>query len=245
MPYCARLLISLAIAVLVAFVNVAPSGARAEGALSLRTAPLTPAEENLVTRFSRLWAGRADGVFKNRFLGVTTLQNPFDVWITQEIFFEVKPDVVVEAGTYQGGSALLWAMFLQQINPEARVITIDIMDMRAFLARNHPLAKSRVDFLMGSSIAPAVVSEVKRRVKGKRVVVILDSLHTKDHVRAELEAYAPIVPVGSYIIVQDTPVGPRKAIRQFLADREDFVIDKGRERLLLTNNLDGFLKRVK
>jgi cephalosporin hydroxylase len=245
----ARSLISLAIASLLALSSAAPSGARESGVVQPQLAPLSPAEQVRVEDANRflkqLWHVRKDGVFANRFLGVLTWQNPFDVWITQEIFFEVRPDFVVEAGTFRGGSALLWATLLQQINPDARVITIDIQDKRAPLAQTHPLAKSKVDFLLGSSTDPGIVSEVKRRVKGKRAVVILDSLHTTEHVRAELEAYAPLVPVGSYIIVQDTRVGPGEAVHQFLAKRDDFVIDKSRERLLITNNFDGFLKRVK
>jgi cephalosporin hydroxylase len=82
-------------------------------------------------------------------------------------------------------------------------------------------------------------------VKGKSVLVILDSLHTTEHVRKELELYAPLVPVGSYIIVQDTPVGPGEAIRDFFSTRDDFVVDRDRERLLLTVNKGGYLKRVK
>ena len=249
MPCCARSLTSVAVASLFALVSLAPSGTRADQVIQPLSVPLSSAEQQRVEDLNQfvkqLWHVRKDGVFANRFLGVLTWQNPFDVWITQEILFELTPDFVVETGTFRGGSALLWATFLQQINPEARVITIDIKDKRASPAREHPLAKSTVDFLLGSSTDPRVVSEVKRRVMGKRVVVILDSLHTIEHVRAELEAYAPIVPVGSYIIVQDTRVGPSEAVHQFLADRDDFVIDKSRERLLITNNFDGFLKRVK
>jgi cephalosporin hydroxylase len=45
------------------------------------------------------------------------------------------------------------------------------------------------------------VADVKRRAKGKRVLIILDSLHTKDHVADELANYADLVPVGGYIII--------------------------------------------
>jgi cephalosporin hydroxylase len=77
------------------------------------------------------------------------------------------------------------------------------------------------------------VAEVKRRVQGKRVLVLLDSLHTKEHVAAELAAYAPLVPVGSYLIVQDTGVGPvgssiggRAAIDEFLAANDGWIADR-------------------
>lgn len=180
----------------------------------------------------------------NHFHGVPTWQNPFDVWVTQEIIFEMKPDVILEAGTFRGGSALLWAMLLRQVSPKGRVITIDIEDRRTAAAKKDPLAR-RVDFLLGSSTDPKIVADVKRRTAGKRVLVILDSLHTKEHVAKELAAYADLVPVGGYLIVQDTLVGPVHAIREFLPADGRFEIDRSRERLMYTSNHGGFLKRIK
>ena len=195
------------------------------------------------------------GVAKNQWYGISTWQNPLDVWINQEIMFETKPDVVVECGTYQGGSAILWAAILKNITPDSRIITIDIEDVRDPLAKVHPLAVERVDFLLGSSTDPEIVAEVKRRVKGKKVLLILDSLHTRDHVLNELNDYWDIVDVGSYILVQDTAVnghpvapnfgpGPWEAVEDFLEDNKNFEIDKSRERFGMTNNPNGFLKRV-
>lgn len=183
--------------------------------------------------------------FKNRFLGVWTVQNPTDAWIVMEIMYEVKPDLIVEAGTFHGGSANLWAIILEHINPEGRVITIDIEDQRERKAKALPIAKRKVQFLLGSSTDPKVVAEVHRQAKGKKVLVLLDSLHSKEHVAAELEAYAPIVSVGSYVIIQDTPLGPKAAIDEFLAQTDEFVADRQRERYADTNSVRGYLKRVK
>lgn len=130
------------------------------------------------------------------------------------------------------------------MNPDGRVITIDIEDRHRPAAKTHRLS-SKVDFLLGSSTDPAIVSEVKRRVAGKRVLIILDSLHTKEHVAAELAAYADLVPVGGYVIVQDTPVGPIYAIHEFVAKNNNFKIDRKRERMLYTLNGGGFLKRTR
>jgi cephalosporin hydroxylase len=196
---------------------------------------------------------------------VPTQQFPNDVWVHQEIIAEVKPDFVVEAGTLHGGSALIWAMVLSQVNPDGRVITIDVSDRHEIDAKTvlmlekaekFPIWKERVDFILGSSTDPKVVAEVEKRVKGKIVVVILDSAHTKDHVLAELKAYTPLVPVGSYLIVQDTnlgghPVFPQAApgsmdaVEEFLKSNNQFVADRSRERLLLTCAPKGYLKRVK
>lgn len=208
-----------------------------------------------IDRFIWLWAATPDGLFKNQWMGVPTRQNPFDVWITQEILYEVKPDFVVEAGTFKGGSSILWAMMLQEINPEGRVITIDIEDKRTPRAKAG-MARRKVDFLLGSSTSPRIVREVTRRVKGKKVLVILDSAHTAKHVLNELRAYAPLVNMGSYVIVQDSVInghplpgntgpGPWEAVHEFMQGNPEFTIDRTRERLLVTANRDGFLKRIR
>jgi cephalosporin hydroxylase len=212
-------------------------------------------EEQLLNCFFEIWrSNEKHGVFANRFLGISTIQNPLDVWITQEIMFEVKPDVVVETGTFVGGSAALWATLLEQIHPSARVITIDIKDHGTRQARELPIVQRHVDFLIGSSVDPAIVAEVERQVEGKRVLIILDSLHTKDHVLKELRAYSPMVSVGSYIIVQDTGIGrPAKpwfpwashAVEEFMRNNDRFEIDRSRQRYIVTSNPDGFLKRVR
>ncbi len=234
--------VSLTVAVLL---MIATGAATRPASAQLHSKVLTESQEETVNDFRRIWHGRDGGVFSNKFLGVRTLQNPLDVWVTLEIMWEVKPDVVVECGTWHGGSAMLWATILEQINPDGRVITIDIEDNREPAAKTFDITKRKVDFLLGSSTSPTVVKEVAKRVKGKRVLVILDSLHTTEHVLNELRAYAPFVQAGSYIVVQDTVVGPNKSIEIFLSETDDFVVDKERERLLITNNMGGFLKRVK
>jgi cephalosporin hydroxylase len=201
-------------------------------------------EREAIRRFREVFAKHRP-VFRNRFLGISTLQNPMDAWIVQELIAETKPDLIVEAGTYRGGSALLWAMIQREVVPDGRVVTIDIEDQRDAAAAEHPLARERVDFLLGSSTAPEIVAEVRRRAEGRRVLVLLDSLHTADHVYEELRAYADLVPVGGYVVVQDTLVGPIAAIERFLAEKPDFVADRDRERFLVTNTVKGYLKRVR
>ena len=212
-------------------------------------------DREITDRFTVIWGHSDETWRKNSFLGIRTLQNPLDVWVTFEIIHRVKPDVIVETGTLQGGSAALWAMFLEHVNPEGRVITIDIENESAE-ARELPISRRCVDYLIGSSTDPEIVEEVRRRVAGKRVLVILDSAHYMDHVLDELQAYAPMVSQGSYIVVQDTAMnghptapdygpGPYEAVEAFLAETGDFVADHSRERLMMTNNPMGFLKRVR
>jgi len=227
-----------------------------------RNALLSP--RATIDRFHELFYNDPYAIGRNRWMGIRAVQNPNDVWITQEILFEVKPDFVVEAGTFRGGSTVLWAMLLREINPQGRVITIDIEDQAAD-ARKLPIFQERVDFLLGSSTAPEIVAEVKRRVAGRKVVLILDSNHRKEHVLAELKAYADMIQIGSYILVQDSNInghpvfvdpngpgayyaghpGPWEAVQDFLKTDNRFIADRSRERLLMTISPSGYLRRVR
>src|SRR5262245_2178064 len=147
-----------------------------------------------------LWYHRnGETTFNNtRWLGVLTQKTPLDLWIFQEILSELKPDVLVEAGTYRGGSAYYFASIFDMLN-HGRVITIDIEDFPG--KPSHP----RLTFLLGSSTAPEIVAKVKSAIRpGERVMVVLDSDHQASHVLDELNLYSPLVSPGSYLIVEDT-----------------------------------------
>jgi len=210
-------------------------------------------DDEIIRRFAEIWWADRNTFFTNTFLGVPALQHPFDAWITQEIIVEVAPQVIVEAGSFGGGSAMLWAMIQQQVVPDGRVIAIDLDD-NMDQARQIPLFNERVTFVHGSSTDPAVVEHVHQLVAGQRALVILDSAHTKEHVTAEIDAYAPLVEPGSYLIVQDTFVnghplerewgpGPFEAVTNFLATDGRFEVDRTRERMKFTFNPNGFLRR--
>ena len=213
---------------------------------------LSADEARLTFDFLQLLGKRNRFQLENKFLGIQTLQNPMDVWITQEILHETKPDFIIECGARLGGSAALWAMLLREINPTGRVISIDIEDRFAD-ARKLRIVEERVEFLVGSSTDPAIVEQVKKRVGSGRALVIMDSLHTRDHVLGELRAYWDLVPVGGYMIVQDTYAfgaddggGPAiMGIDAFLEENGRFVKDRERERFLITSCWGGYLKRIR
>ena len=132
-----------------------------------------------------------------------------------ELIHQVKPDYVIETGTLFGGSAVYYSGMLEFVNPDGKVITIDINEQQLHReARTHPLWTRRVQFIKGSSTAPEVIQQVSTQVGGgKRVLVTLDTLHAPDHVSRELALYSQFVSPGSYLIVQDTyyeglPSGP-------------------------------------
>lgn len=211
--------------------------------------------ESVISRFHTLLYDSPDSWQRNKWLNILTLQNPNDAWITQELISRVKPDFIVETGTFHGGSALLWASILEHVNPEGKVLTVDVSDI-CQEARTIPLFERRVEFFQGSSTDPVIFDQIKSKVAGKKVMVILDSMHLKDHVLKELEMYSVLVNVGSYVLVQDTNVnghpvlpefgpGPMEAVQAFLAVNHDFMVDGSCDRLLLTFHPSGCLKKVK
>lgn len=181
--------------------------------------------------------------------GKKLIKNPFDLWIYQEIFNEVKPDLVIETGTYHGGSALYFASLLDILG-KGTVITIDVEKFQ-----EQP-KHDRIQYLTGSSIDQKIIETVEKWVKVRgSVLVMLDSLHWADHVLKELNIYSKYVTKGSYIIVEDTDLGgnpitihsgegPGLAVKKFLRKNRDFTIDKERERFRFTCCPGGFLRRA-
>ena len=191
----------------------------------------------------------SDAWTKASWLGAQALKNPLDLWVYQEIMAETRPELIVETGTWRGGSALFMASVCDLLG-EGEIVSIDIAPMREDYPQ-HP----RITYLAGrSSTDNEVVEEVRARVDGRRTLIILDSDHSQSHVEAELEAYAQLVPVGCYLIVEDSNIGqirqdlmpgPLQAIEAFLARTDEFEIDREREKFLITFNPSGYLRRVR
>ncbi|MEZ5673431.1 MAG: CmcI family methyltransferase [Thiotrichaceae bacterium] len=132
------------------------------------------------------------------FLGHHILKCPLDLWIYQEMIFEIKPDVIIETGTFHGASALYLAS-LCDIVGNGEIITIDID-----LVPNRPQHPENYS-LHGSSTASNIVEQVRNRITEKEtILVILDSDHSKAHVDEEIRIYHEFVTLGSYLIVEDT-----------------------------------------
>ncbi len=181
--------------------------------------------------------------------GVRVVKNPLDLWIYHEIIYETKPDIIIETGTYQGGSALYFAHLFDIIG-KGKIITVDIDKYENLPV--HP----RIEYITGSCLDSNVIELIKGKINNNQsVMVILDSCHNKEHVSKELEIYPQFVTKDSYLIVEDTntagnPIslkndgGPYQAVKEFLRKNRDFVIDKQCERFRVTWNPSGFLKRV-
>ncbi|HET6750418.1 MAG TPA: CmcI family methyltransferase [Actinomycetes bacterium] len=215
---------------------------------------LRPGDRNTVAdEFHRRYydAGYAGGTWADtRWFGVATLKCPLDLWIYQELVHELAPDLIVETGTADGGSGLFLAT-LCEANGRGEVISVDV--------EAHPgrPRHDRLVYVTGSSTDPAVVEQLARRARdAETVLVLLDSDHSRDHVLAELRAYAPLVTPGSYLVVEDTNVnghpvyehhgpGPMEAVQDFLKENDAFAADASREKLLLTFNPGGWLRKLR
>jgi cephalosporin hydroxylase len=183
-------------------------------------------------------------------MGMKLQKFPSDMMVYQEIIWKTKPDVIVETGTWQGGSALFMAQVCELLN-YGLVITVDLHNQWVGAPR-HP----RIMYITGDSADPQIFAQIAEIVKPfSHPMVILDSNHSREHVLKELDLYAPLVSVGNYLIVEDTnihghpvradlPEGPWEAVHEWLPYHPEFSVDLSCERYLLTNNPHGFLKRV-
>ncbi len=178
--------------------------------------------QDLAARFASAYIDH-NLVFNNRFLGVEIWQNPFDMWVFQQMITELRPDVIIETGTAHGGSALFFAVMLEKVNPSGRVITIEIdpdVDNNVRKARSFPVFSDRVRIIKGDSVSSRTLARVHEVIEevwtdknagmgssaqqDLTVLVTLDSLHSAEHVLEELRLYSRFVSKGSYIVVQDT-----------------------------------------
>jgi len=196
-------------------------------------------------------------------MGRPIIQLPQDMMAMQEIIWRVKPDLVIECGIAHGGSILYYASLLElQGHGEVLGIDRDIRSHNREAIEAHPMFK-RVSMIEGSSLAPTIVEQVHAAAAGKKVIVVLDSNHTHEHVLEELRLYGPLVSVDSYCVVMDTVVenmpedafpdrpwgkgdNPRTAVWAFLEENRDFEIDSTiHNKLLITVAEDGYLRRVR
>jgi cephalosporin hydroxylase len=204
----------------------------------------------VVAQFHRLYYHSSRQTWKNTwFLGAQVWKNPMDLWLYQELIHDLRPDVVIEAGTKFGGSAYYFARLFDLIG-HGKVITIDVEEQPG--RPEHP----RITYLSGSSTDPAIAASVDDLVGDGKPLIVLDSSHRRDHVLDELRLWGPRVPVGWYIVVEDThagghPVttrirrGPWDAVKRFLAEDDRFVVDESMEKFFFTFNPRGYLKRVR
>jgi len=193
---------------------------------------------------SRVWRDANRAFFDSRVWttlvedGRRILKFPTDLYVYEEIIRRTRPEVIVETGSFEGGSAGWFARF-------APVISVDV---------KRPVnGAPGVTWVEGDSVAR--VQDVAELVDGRSCLVTLDSDHNARHVLAELDAYAPLA--TEYLIVEDTGVdvygieledypggGPGAAVTTWLADHKEWQPDPECDRFLLGMNPGGWLRRV-
>ena len=213
---------------------------------------LHAARSEAVTRFTELYHELRDQTLgRTRWSGISVVKTPMDLLILQEIIAETRPDLIIETGVLAGGSTYYMASMLELLGIDGKVVGVDV-DLTAvspFIA-GHP----RIELIEGSSVDPDVVARLSERAEGHRVMVDLDADHRAEHVGKELRALAPLVTPQCYLIVEDTwfgrsvrfdqGSGPADALDEWLAEGQPFEVDRWRERLLLTANAGGYLRRL-
>lgn len=174
---------------------------------------------------------------------------PLDAWIYQEIIHEVQPDVIMEIGNLYGGSTLFLANMLDLEN-KGKVIAIDID--HSHIDFEH----KRINWITGDVNSHEVISKVRSLLKpDDKVIIIEDSSHTFDNTLEVLRNYCRFVSVGSYFIVEDgvckypfidgPKPGPYEATHEFLKNHQEFIVDKSKEKFVLTYNPSGYLKKIR
>jgi cephalosporin hydroxylase len=243
------------------------------GTITVDGATLPMASAEAFRILSDAWidaALRVKHLYTFTWMGRPLIQYADDLLRLQEIVYRVQPDVILETGIAHGGS-LIFNASLCKLLGRGRVIGIDIEirpHNRAAIEA-HPLFPL-ITLFEGSSIDPAIVGSVKGAIApGETVLVVLDSNHTKTHVRAELEAYSPLVPAGSYIVAMDGHVmeasaraplaatdwatnNPNAAVREFAVlhpefahEEPAFLFNESKLTEAMTGFHGGVLKRIR
>ena len=165
---------------------------------------------------------------------------PTDLFMLEQLIWQIRPGAIIEFGTWHGASAL-WFCHRLELLGLGKVVTVDV-EAQLDVPR-HPRLKT----IIGDSLSEVVARKVRDEVRGcSPVLIIEDSKHTRGHVRQELELYHDLVTVGSYFVVEDCSAGVHQAVDRFLLRHgAAFVQDRTCEGFRISANNNGWLKRVK
>ena len=191
---------------------------------------------------------------------------PTDMVIMADLIHRLVPSLIIELGTFAGGSALFMADRMQA-NELGYVLTIDLYDGKwaennyrnvQHAGKDRPYLRfrpksPRIEYFQSNSAAPEAVAHAKKAAEDARrtypnqpIFVIVDSDHSYEHAAKELELYAPLVTVGGYLIADDTNTeAPLRAVLDFLGKHPEFEADRDCERLLIGNRMGGWLRKVR
>lgn len=208
-------------------------------------------------------------VYSFSWLGRPIIQLPEDMIRIQELIYDIKPDVIIETGVAHGGSLIFYAS-LCKLMDKGKVVGIDIeiREHNKKAIEKHELYEY-ITLIEGSSTDEKTFEKVMSEVnESDKVLVILDSNHTKDHVLKELKLYSKFISIGSYIVASDgimeylvgaprsnedwTLNNPKKAAEEFVMNNINFIIEEpkfpfneGNIEERVTYWPSAFIKRIK
>jgi cephalosporin hydroxylase len=210
---------------------------------------------SLARRYYHLWYYNTGVWQKTTWMGVQTYKSPMDMWNYQEILVSLQPSVIIEFGTWHGGSALFFSSVMQQIARRYVVISVDITASRIS-------EKTKADPNIRLLTLSSASAEARQSIKTLRqnypgpAFAILDSDHSKQHVLAEMVSLRDILVAGDYLVVEDANInghpvekffgpGPYEAIEEyFRMFPHDYEHDFERERKFgFSFAPNGFLRR--
>lgn len=200
-------------------------------------------------------------------MGIPIIQLPADIIATQEVIWKTKPDIIIETGVARGGSVLFMASILEMMgNGQVIGVDIDIRKHNRESIEAHPMSK-RVTLIEGGSVDESILKQVCANIPdGARVMVVLDSDHSRDHVLEECRAYGPMVTKDCYMVVADTLVGhldeknapqnrsqvwykgndPLTALQDYMLESDRFEIDlEINGKLVLSSSPGGYAHCIK
>lgn len=212
-------------------------------------------------------------VYSFTWLGRPIIQQPEDMFRTQELIYNIRPDYIIETGIAHGGSLIYYASLCDLIGKgEVIGIDIEIRPHNRKAIESHDFYQY-ITMLEGDSVDPKIIEKIKEIVHKNylqpKIIVILDGDHTKDHVLQELKLYSQFVSIDSYIIACDGYIkelvtggprsepdwyhnNPRRAAIEFVKDNPNFILDEpkfmfneGTVREWISYWKGGFIKRIK
>jgi cephalosporin hydroxylase len=205
----------------------------------------TPKEEEVKISVHSIDEGHHNVTYR----GIKAVRCPFDYLVYQMIICEVKPDLVIEIGTKIGGGALYIADLLDILG-NGVVHTIDIIDIVDPKVKEH----NRIKFFT-EGWANYDIDITK---EFKKILIIEDASHLYSDTLGALNKFYSVVSKDSYFIIEDGIInelgfekkydgGPLRAIREFLPNHPEFVVDRkwcdmfGKN---ATFNVNGYLKKI-
>ena len=156
-----------------------------------------PTEESRLSIFAPFYRHIHNRQHDSSWKGIQVLKLPTDMILYSDVFYEKRPELIVEIGTKFGGSALYYRDILDSFGlNKTEIVTLDIKDQ---VKNKDP----RITYLIGSSKDSKIIKKIKAIAKGKKTMLIIDGDHERVTVKWDLHNYNGIVTQGQYMVVED------------------------------------------